>query len=149
MVVRRRWCRRAISARVCDAQLGVEVGQRLVHQEDGRLAHDRATQRDALALAAGELLGLAVEQVGQLDRRGCLAHPPVDLSLGHLAQLEAEGEVVVDAHVRVQRVALEDHRHVAVLGRQIVDDAVADLERALADLLEAGDHAQRGRLAAA
>ena len=34
------------------AQLGVEVRQRLVHQERGGLAHDRAAQRDPLALAA-------------------------------------------------------------------------------------------------
>ncbi len=34
------------------AQLGVEVGQRLVEQEDLRLAHDRAADGDALALAA-------------------------------------------------------------------------------------------------
>src|SRR5882672_9554125 len=38
-----------------DAQLRVEVGQRLVEQEHLRLAHDRAAHRDALALAAGEL----------------------------------------------------------------------------------------------
>ena len=46
-----------------DAQLGVEVGERLVHQEDGRLADDRPAERDALALAAGQLLRLALEQV--------------------------------------------------------------------------------------
>ena len=38
-----------------NAQLGVEVRQRLVHQEDRGLAHDRARQRDALALAARQL----------------------------------------------------------------------------------------------
>ena len=43
------------------AQLGVEVRQRLVHEEDLRLADDRAAHGDALALAAGEGLGLAVE----------------------------------------------------------------------------------------
>ena len=35
-----------------DAELGIEVGKRLVHQEHCRLAHDGATQCDALALAA-------------------------------------------------------------------------------------------------
>jgi hypothetical protein len=39
-------------------QLRVEVRERLVHQEDLRLAHDRAAHRDALALAAGQLTGL-------------------------------------------------------------------------------------------
>ena len=46
-----------------DAQLGVEVGEGLVHEEHRRLADDRPTERDALALAAGELLRLAVEQL--------------------------------------------------------------------------------------
>ena len=41
------------------AQLRVEVGERLIHQEDGWLADDRAPKGDALALAAGELLRLA------------------------------------------------------------------------------------------
>jgi hypothetical protein len=51
--------------------------------------------------------------------------------------------------VRVERVALEDHRDVAVLGRDVVHDPVADPERAGRDLLEAGDHPQVGRLATA
>src|SRR5207245_1978828 len=37
------------------AQLRVEVRERLVHEEDLRLAHDRAPHRDALALTAGQL----------------------------------------------------------------------------------------------
>ena len=73
----------------------------------------------------------------------------VDLVLLDLAQLQAEGEVVVHAHVRVERVALEHHRDVAVLRRHVVDDPVADEEAPVADLLEAGHAAQRGRLAAA
>ncbi len=43
------------------AQLGIQVGQRLVHQEDLRVADDGAADGDALALAAGQGLGLAVE----------------------------------------------------------------------------------------
>ena len=64
------------------------------------------------------------------------------------AQLQSEGQVLLDGHVRVERVVLEHHRDVPVLGRQVVDDAVADLDRAAADLLQAGDRPQRGRLAA-
>jgi hypothetical protein len=55
--------------------------------------------------------------------------------------------VVADRHVRVERVALEHHRDVPILRRDVVDDAIADAERAARDLLEAGDHAQSGRLA--
>ena len=37
------------------AQLGVEVGKRLVEQEDVDIAHQRPADGDALALAAGKL----------------------------------------------------------------------------------------------
>ena len=56
------------------AQLRVEVRERLVHQEDARLADDRAAHRDALALAARELRRLALEVVGQAEQLGDLAH---------------------------------------------------------------------------
>ena len=46
-----------------DAQLGIEVGERLVEQEDLRIAHDRAAHGDALALAARELARIAVEEL--------------------------------------------------------------------------------------
>ena len=41
--------------------------------------------------------------------------PLLALGAGHLGQLEREAEVVADRLVRVERIALEDHRDVAVL----------------------------------
>ena len=70
-----------------DAQLRVEVRERLVHQERGGRAHDRAAHRDALALAAGELGGLAVEVLGQAEDPRRLLDLRRALLLGHLAQL--------------------------------------------------------------
>ena len=75
-------------------------------------------------------------------------HALVDLLLRHLLQPQAERDVLVDGEVRVERVALEHHRDVAVARRHVVHDALADLEHALGDLLEPRDHAQRRRLAA-
>jgi hypothetical protein len=49
---------------------GVERGQRLVHQQQARAGRQRAGDRDALALAAGERVGPALQQVAdaqQLD----------------------------------------------------------------------------------
>src|SRR3546814_13835662 len=70
-----------------------------------------------------------------------------------LAQLQAEGDVLEHRHVRPDRVALEDHRHAAALGRQDArrrgQDLPVDLDRAFGRRHEAGDHAQRGGLAAA
>ena len=50
------------------AQLGVEIGQRLVEQDDARLVDDGARERDALALAAGQLGGVAVGEMRQADQ---------------------------------------------------------------------------------
>ena len=132
-----------------DPQRRVEVRERLVHQERGRLAHDRAAERDALALAAGELLRLALDQLRHVEDLGGLLHAPVDLGLRHLEVAQPEREVVVHGHVRVERVRLEHHRHVARGRREVVDDAVADHDRARRQVLEPGEHAQRGALAAA
>ena len=63
------------------AQRRVEVGERLVEQERLGLAHDRAADRDALALAAGELARLAIQIVGQVERRRRLR----DLLFDHVA----------------------------------------------------------------
>ena len=76
-------------------------------------------------------------------------HAAVDLRLGRLAQLQAEGHVVINGHMRIQSVALEDHRDIAILGRDIVDQLVVDVQFALGDFFQAGDHAQGGGLATA
>ena len=132
-----------------DAELRVQVRERLVHEEGLRIAHDRAPHRDALALAARERARLALEERLEPEDVGCLVHAPVDLVLLLALEPEAESDVVVDAQVRIERVALEDHRDVAVLRRDVVDDALADPDHALGDVLEAGHHAKSGRLAAA
>ena len=49
------------------AQLGVQVRQRLVHQERLRVAHDRAAHRHALALAAGQVRRLALQVLLELE----------------------------------------------------------------------------------
>ena len=129
-------------------QLRVQVRERLVHQERLWLADDRAAHRDPLALPARERARLLVEELLEPEDPRSLLDALVDLVLRGLAQAQAEGDVVVDRQVRVERVALEHHRDVPVARCQLVDDALADPELALGDVLEAGDHAQRGRLAA-
>ena len=85
----------------------------------------------------------------QAEQFGGLPHPAIALLLGDARHLQREAHVVGDSHVRVEGVVLEDHRDVAVLGWQVGDIAVTDPHRAGVDLFEAGEHSQRGRLAAA
>ena len=131
------------------AELRVEVRERLVHEERLRLAHDRASHRDPLALAARERRGLAVEQLVEAEELGGTGDSLPDLALGGLAHLQPVAEVLAHGHVRVERVALEDHRDVAGARRQVGHVALADRDRAARYLLEAGDHPQQRRLAAA
>ena len=131
-----------------DAELRVEVREGLVHEERLRLADDRAAHRDALALAAGERARLALEERLEVEDAGGVLDAALDLVLRDLLDAEAEGDVLEDGEVRVERVALEHHRDVAIARRHVVHDAIADPEHAARDLLEPGDHPERGRLAA-
>ena len=132
-----------------DAQFGVEVGQGLVEQEDLRVAHDGAAHGDALALAAGELARIAVEQLREAEDLGGALHALVDLGPRRPPQLHGEGHVVGDRHVRVERVVLEHHGDVALFRGDVVDDALADADLPRRDVLESRDHAQQGRFPAA
>ena len=142
---RRSWSA-AMSAPHLHAELRVEVRERLVHEVDARLADDRPAHRDPLALSAGELARLPLQVLGQPEQLGHLAHAPVALRARDVRHLEREGDVRGDGQVRVERVVLEHHRDVAPLRRQVGHVAVADVDGARVDLLEAGEHAQRRRL---
>ena len=130
-------------------ELGVEVGQRLIEQEHRGLAHDRPAHRHPLPLAARELPGLAFKVCLELEDGRRLLHPRVDLLPGEALDAQTIGHVLVDRHVRVERVVLEHHGDIAVLRLEIVDDTRTDRDPAGADALEPGDHAQQRRFAAA
>src|SRR2546426_130034 len=51
------------------AELGVEVGERFVKEEDGRLAHDGTSQSHALAFTARKLAWLAIEERADAEER--------------------------------------------------------------------------------
>ena len=130
-------------------QLGVQVGQRLVKQEYRRVTHHRTAQCNTLTLAARQSLGLAIEQVLQIQNACSLVHLLVDLFLGHLAQLQTKCDVLINGHVRIQRIVLEYHRNIAILRRNIIDHAITDAQLAAGNLLQTRDHAQRGRFTTA
>ena len=132
-----------------DAQLCIEVGQRLVEEENLGVAHDRPAHRDALALAARELARAPLEVGRDVQGFGSSLDAGANIGLRRAAIDQAEGHVLVDGHVRVERVVLEHHGDVAVLGLDLVDDAPVDRDRPAADVLEAGDHAQERGLSAA
>ncbi|CAG9264343.1 hypothetical protein PCAR4_60081 [Paraburkholderia caribensis] len=131
------------------AQLRVEIRHRLVEQQQFGAHRQRPRNRDALALAARQFLRIArVEslQTHQIERFGDAHRALVAL---HVAHLQAEADVARHRHVRKQRVALEHDAHAALFGSLVRDVAAAEHDAARARRDEAGDHLQRGRLAAA
>jgi hypothetical protein len=135
------------------AQLGVEIGERLVKQQDVRLDHQRARKRDPLLLAARELVGEAAFEPLQVDQDERLLDLVADLCRRELPELQAEGNVLVDRLVWPDGVVLEDHAHAACLGRDHAgrrgEQPVVDMDRAGIGRDIARDQPQRRRLAAA
>jgi len=117
-----------------------------------RLDHQGAGERDALLLPAGEFARIARREVCESGGGEDARHLGGDLGARQLAQGQAVGDVLGDRHVRPQRVALEDHRHLARFRRQRArrrrHHPVAHRDLAGRRFDEAGDQAQRRRLAA-
>ena len=56
---------------------------------------------------------------------------------------QAKRHVVVDRHMRIERIVLEDHRDITGLGGNIIHANPVNNQFTRADLLEAGNHSQR------
>ena len=93
--------------------------------------------------------GLRFANWPELDHLEHLADAPRDLGLRHAHLLEAEGDVLLDRHVREQRVRLEHHVHGLLVRRHVGHVDAVDVDLAAGRPLEAGQHPQQRRLAAA
>ena len=131
------------------AQRRVEVGQRLVHQEHARLAHDRPAERHALALTARQLPRTPAEDLLDAEDARRFANAPLDLILGRLPQPHAEGHVGEHVQVREQGVVLEHHRHVALVRQLVGHVLVVEQHLPFRGDFKPGDHPHGRRLAAA
>ena len=131
------------------AELEVERAERLVEEQHARPVDERPGERDALALAAGQLARLALLVALEADHPERLGHPRGTLRLGDLADHQPVRDVVADRHVREQGVVLEDRVDVAVERRDRGHVLAVEQDPAGGRQLEAGDHPQGRRLARA
>ncbi len=122
------------------AQRCVEVGERLVEEHEVRRRRERASERDALLLAARQLVHRPPLRARQADELERLADPP---GIGLAAQ--AVADVAGHVHVRKEGVVLEDHPDPALLSRHEAvgtrHDLAADDDLARIGPFEAGDQA--------
>src|SRR5581483_8630180 len=137
------------------AQARVEIAQWLVEQHEVGPRDESSRERDALLLAAAELGGIAVEQIGRvyelrdlLDPLGCLVAPD-------LPHTKGVRDVLADGHMRPQCVRLEDHADVPLVRRDVdvasgvEGDAVSERDRSRVGGLEPGEAPEDRRLATA
>ena len=75
------------------SQERVEVGERFVHEERDRVADDRPTQRDPLALSTGQLLGIPFQQLAEARARSAISATRRPPRLRQPAHLQREAEV--------------------------------------------------------
>ncbi|MNB90144.1 hypothetical protein D3C75_371970 [compost metagenome] len=97
------------------SKVGVEVTQRLIKQQHFRFEDQRAGQRHALLLAAGDLVDKAVFKALQIHHGQRFLHPGFGLCAGYAEHLQAVADVLAQRHVREQGVRLEHHADIALL----------------------------------
>ncbi len=131
------------------AELHVERAERLVEQECRGAVHERAGEGHALLLTARQLRRLALVVPGKPDQVEHLADPAAPFVLRDLLELQAVRDVLAHRHVREQRVVLEAHVDLALVGRDADHICATQQDRPGVGLLEAGDHPHRRGLAAA
>ncbi len=126
------------------ANLRVQRRQRLIQQQYFGAHRDGAGDRHALLLATGELAGIALGVGGHADDGQRL----FDALGGQAARLalgaQAERHIVLDAHMRKQRVVLYHHAQAALIRWHVGDIDVTDGNTPGGGLHEAGDRPQHG-----
>ncbi|OQA21168.1 MAG: hypothetical protein BWY63_01353 [Chloroflexi bacterium ADurb.Bin360] len=98
------------------AQLGIEVGERLIHQQDLRLHDQRARQSNALLLPARELIRSARFQPGELHQFHHPRYTRLDRGARHVFDIQPIGDVLIEIQVREDSIALEHHGHFPLVG---------------------------------
>ena len=131
------------------AQLGVEIGERLVQQQHLRFGHQRAGQRHALLLPAGELARIAPGEALELHQREGVSHLALNLLPIEATHDQPEGHIAGHRHMREQGIALEDHRRAPAMGGEVLHLLALEPHPPPVRLGQARDDAQQGRFAAA
>ncbi|CFE02812.1 Uncharacterised protein [Bordetella pertussis] len=127
------------------AQLVVQVDQRFVQQHQRRVLDQRARQRHALLLAAGQFGRIAVQQV--LDMQAFGHGPHARRDIGGAAQAQRRGDVVGHPHRRVVDELLVHHGDVALAHRHAGDIGPVDQHLALGGAVQPGHDAHHRGLA--
>jgi hypothetical protein len=122
--------------------LGVECAEWLVQQQDFGFHGQGAGEGDPLALAAGELAGIALGEPLELNKPEKLVNPVLDFlpsrPAAAFSHTESEGDVLEYVHVTEERVVLENETDPAVAYMGLADLDIMEEDGARAGSAECG-----------
>ena len=130
------------------AQLGVEIGERFVEEQDVGFDHEGAGQGHTLLLSAGKLVWRSFGVRFHSNRGQRLLHSLRLFSGGNAANIQSIRDVFRDGHVRPERVILENHPGIPQMRRHAGHRLLAKEKASTVGLIKSGDRAQQGGLAA-
>ena len=131
------------------AQLRIEITQGFIKQEQARFTDDGTANGNPLALATRQLAWIAFEQ-GFYAQHACRdIYPRNNFIFRCFFRPQGKSDILFNCHVRVERIVLEHHGHVAVARPHIVDDIAINGNGSARYVFKACDHAQQRALAAA
>ena len=125
------------------AELQIERAERLVEQQQRRLEDEAPRDRDALLLAARELVDALRLRAGKSDALQHRVDTARDLRARDTAPREAVADVVADRHHREQREVLEHHVDGPPVRRHAAHRGAADPHVTLVGREEPGDDPQQ------
>ena len=126
----------------------IEGAERFVEQQHPRSRGERARQGDAL-LAARQLARLAGAKARKAHQCQEVGKPPLTVAAVDMADVEAEADIVGDGEMGEQGIILEHHADVAAMNRHRLNLLAIEGDGAAIGNDEAGNGAQRRRLAGA
>src|SRR5215475_10248716 len=100
------------------AQLGVQVAERFIQQQDSRLSDQRPCERDPLLLPTAQQRPRPIFETGHTDQLQCSPHAIADFFAGKFARFERKSHVLSDSHMGPDRVGLKYHTDVSLIGRK-------------------------------
>lgn len=133
---------------------GIDVTQRLIHEQDSRRSSHSSAQSDSLLLAAGKFRRSPLKKT-LLNTQFLCQRPQkfADFFTGPLPNLQRQGKIgvtlfVENLHMRPEGVALKNHLNSPLAHGNVVDGNTADENRAAVRSFQAGDESQGCGLAA-